>query len=77
MVRVHDILKRDGYDIITFTDGKEAYGMLLCGEYVEFMEFDNNDTVSITENDNPEEFKRLMDMYYNKVIELIENKKLK
>lgn len=71
MVRVHDILKRDGYDIITFTDGKEAYGMLLCGEYVEFMEFDNNDTVSITENDNPEEFKRLKDKYFEFVMEYI------
>lgn len=71
MVRVHDVLKRDGYDIITFTDGKEAYGMLLCGEYVEFMEFDNNDTVSITENDNPEEFKRLKDKYFEFVMEYI------
>ena len=71
MVRVHDVLKREGYNIITFTDGKEAYAMLVCGEYVEFMEYEENEIVSITKELNPEEFERLMNNYYEKVMGLI------
>lgn len=76
MLKIQEVIKGEGHNIITFSEGRELYGMLVVLEegeldYVEFMEFDDNDLILITEDEQPEEFKRLKDKYYEKVLDLI------
>jgi hypothetical protein len=76
MIQIQEIIQDVDHYIITFSDGAELYGMLIMMEeempnYVEFMEFDGEDIVLITEDEQPEEFDRLINTYYEKVIDLI------
>ena len=72
MFKVQEHNSQENYHIITFTDGSEAYGALIILDeekiYLEFMEFDGEEIVSITEEEYPEEFKRLEETYINNIL---------
>lgn len=79
MIKIQDVNKGENYYTITFTDGLEAYGVLVTlvdkrPVYVEFMEFAKNkqDLVVITEEDSPEEYKRLKEKYFDVILESIQ-----
>lgn len=79
MIKIQDVNKGENYYTITFTDGLEAYGVLVTlvdkrPVYVEFMEFAKNkqDLVVITEEDSPEEYKRLKEKYFDVIMESIQ-----
>ena len=74
MANIQEIINGDGYHIITFLDENEVYGMLLCEDYVEFMEIDSDGGfLPITEEDTPEEFDRLKDKYLDDILNQLEN----
>ena len=74
MANIQEIINGEGYYIITFLDEDEVYGMLLCEDYVEFMEIDEDgDFLPITEEDTPEEFDRLRDKYFDDILNQLEN----
>lgn len=79
MIKIQDVNKGENYYIITFTDSLEAYGVLVTlvdkrPVYVEFMEFAKNkqDLVVITEEDSPEEYKRLKEKYFDVIMDSIQ-----
>ena len=73
MVKIHEIKNGEGYNIITFSDVRELYGMLLCDNYVEFMKVDEKgEFKSITEEESPEEFNKLKDKYYEEILKNLE-----
>lgn len=73
MANIQEIINGDGYYIITFLDENEVYGMLLCEDYVEFMEIDEDgEFLPITEEDAPEEFDRLKEKYIDELIDAID-----
>ena len=76
MIQIQEVIQDTDHYIITFSDEADIYGMLVMMEgdmpnYVEFMEFDGEDIVLITEDEQPEEFERLIENYYEKVLDLI------
>ena len=74
MANIQEIINGEGYYIITFLDENEVYGMLLCEDYVEFMEIDEDgEFLPITEEDAPEEFDRLRDKYFDDILNQLEN----
>ena len=74
MANIQEIINGEGYYVITFLDKNEAYGMMLCEDYVEFMEIDKDgEFLPITEEDTPEEFARLKDKYFDDILNQLEN----
>lgn len=74
MANIQEIINGEGYYIITFLDENEVYGMLLCEDYVEFMEIDEDgEFLPINEEDTPEEFDRLRDKYFDDILNQLEN----
>ena len=75
MFKVQELNDYGAYVVMTFTDNEEAYGALMLLDenqlYVEFMEFDGEDLKVITEDESPEEFKRLEEKYLDDIIEAI------
>ena len=62
----------DNY-VIAFSDKNELYGALISfsKDYIEFMEFVGDDIVTITEDENLEEFNRLKEKYYGYLLDVI------
>ena len=75
MFKVQELNDYGTHVVMTFTDDEEAYGALMLLDenqlYVEFMEFDGEELKVITEDDAPEEFKRLEEKYLDNIIEAI------
>ena len=72
MIKIQEVKKGDNYYTITFSEGVNAYGVLVVlvdtrPVYIEFMKFINNgkDLISITEEDNPNEFKEMKEKYFD------------
>ena len=72
MIKIQEVKKGDNYYTITFSEGANAYGALVVlvdtrPAYIEFMKFINNgkDLISITEEDNPNEFKEMKEKYFD------------
>ena len=76
MFKVQELNDYGTHVVMTFTDNEEAYGALMLLDedqlYVEFMEFDGEELKVITEDESPEEFKRLEEKYLNDIIEAID-----
>jgi predicted methyltransferase len=75
MIKIQEVKKGEGYYTVIFTDGMKAYGVLITlvdkrPVYIEFMKFtsDFKDIVSITEDENPEEFKLLKEKYFDQIL---------
>ena len=77
MFKLQKLDIKENYNIITFTDGLEAYGAIVIirdeSLYLEFMEFKGNDLISITEDETPEEFKRLEEKYMEDILQAFES----
>ena len=78
MIKIHEVIKEEGYYTITFSEGLLAYGaiIILVPEqpvYIEFMEFDKNmkDLIVVTEEGSPEEYKRLKEKYFDAIMEYV------
>jgi hypothetical protein len=78
MIRIQKVNKGDNYYTIIFTEGKDAFGILITlvdtrPMYVEFMKFDKNgkDIINVTEEDNPEEFNELKTKYFDHIMKYI------
>lgn len=78
MIKIHEVIKGEGYYTITFTEGSDAYGIIITLElnrpvYLEFMEIDKNtrELIVVTEEGSPEEFKRLKEKYFNQIMKHI------
>ena len=75
MFKVQELNDYGTHVVMTFTDNEEAYGALMLLDedqlYVEFMEFDGDELKVITEDESPEEFKRLEEKYLGDIIEAI------
>lgn len=76
MIQIHEVVKGEDFYTVTFSEGLNAYGVLITlmpeqPVYIEFMEFDKNrqDLLVITEEGSPEEFKRLKETYFDKIME--------
>jgi hypothetical protein len=72
MIKIQEVKKGDNYYTITFSEGVNAYGALVVlvdtrPVYIQFMKFINNgkDLISITEEDNPNEFKEMKEKYFD------------
>jgi hypothetical protein len=76
MFKVQELNDYGTYVVMTFTDNEDAYGALMLLDenqlYVEFMEFDGEELKVITEDESPEEFKRLEEKYLDDIIEAID-----
>ena len=76
MFKLQKLDKKENYNIITFTDGLEAYGAIVIIKdeslYLEFMEFKGEELISITEDETPEEYHRLEEKYINDLIDVID-----
>jgi len=76
MFKVQELNDYGTHVVMTFTDNEEAYGALMLLDedqlYVEFMEFDGEELKVITEDESPEEFKRLEEKYLDDIIEAID-----
>lgn len=80
MIKIHEVIKGDNYYTITFSEGMLAYGTIVTlipeqPVYIEFMEFAKNmeDIILVTEENNPEEYKRLKEKYFDKIMEYIKS----
>ena len=75
MFKVQELNDYGTHVVMTFTDNEEAYGTLILlvedNLYVEFMEFDGEELKVITEDESPEEFKRLEEKYLDDIISAI------
>ena len=78
MIKIHEVNKGDGYFTITFSDVKDAYGVLIRlvkdePMYVEFMKFAANgqDIVSVIEEENPKEFNVLKVKYLDHILDYV------
>ena len=78
MIKIHEVIKGENYYTITFSEGLDAYGVIITlmpeqPVYIEFMEFAKNkqDIIVITEEESPEEFKRLKEKYFDKIMAYI------
>lgn len=78
MIKIHEVIKGEDYYTITFTEGLDAYGIIITLElnrpvYLEFMEFDKNtkDLIVVTEEGSPDEFKRLKEKYFDQIMKHI------
>ena len=78
MLKIQEVKKGENYYIITFTDGLEAYGVLVTlfderPAYVEFMKFAENkqDLIVITEDETPEEYKRIKEKYFDEIMNAV------
>ena len=76
MFKLQKLDIKENYNIITFTDGLEAYGAIVIirdeSLYLEFMEFDGEELKVITEDESPEEFKRLEEKYMEDILQAFE-----
>ena len=76
MFKVQELNDYGTHVVMTFTDNEEAYGALMLLDedqlYIEFMEFDGEELKVITEDESPEEFKRLEEKYLDDIIEAID-----
>ena len=76
MFKVQELNDYGTHVVMTFTDNEEAYGALMLLDedqlYVEFMEFDGEELKVITEDESPEEFKRLEEKYLDDIIKAID-----
>ena len=76
MFKVQELNDYGTYVVMTFTDNEDAYGALMLLDenqlYVEFMEFDGEELKVITEDESPEEFKRLEEKYLDNIIDAID-----
>ena len=75
MIKIHEVIKGEDYYTVTFSEGLDAYGIIITlmpdqPVYLEFMEFDKNrkDLIVVTEKGSPEEFKRLKETYFDKIM---------
>ena len=75
MIKIHEVIKGEDYYTLTFSEGLDAYGVIITlipkqPVYIEFMEFAKNkqDIIVITEEESPEEFKRLKEKYFDKIM---------
>ena len=75
MFKVQELNDYGTYAVMTFTDIKEAYGVLILLDekqsYVEFMEFEGDELKVITEDESPEEFKRLEEKYMEEILQAL------
>lgn len=78
MIKIHEVIKGENYYTLTFSEGLDAYGVIITlmpeqPVYIEFMEFTKNkqDIIVITEEESPEEFKRLKEKYFDKIMAYI------
>lgn len=78
MIKIHEVIKGENYYTLTFSEGLDAYGVIITlmpeqPVYIEFMEFAKNkqDIIVITEEESPEEFKRLKEKYFDKIMAYI------
>ena len=78
MIKIQEVKKGDGYYTVTFVDGMKAYGVLITlvdkrPVYIEFMKFTNDfkDIVSVTEDENIEEFKMLKEKYFDQIMKQV------
>lgn len=78
MIKIHEVIKGEDYYTLTFSEGLDAYGVIITlmpeqPVYIEFMEFAKNkqDIIVITEEESPEEFKRLKEKYFDKIMTYI------
>lgn len=78
MITIHEVIKGEGYYTITFSEGLDAYGIIITLElnrpvYLEFMGIDKNtrELFVVTEEGSPEEFKRLKEKYFNQIMKHI------
>ena len=78
MITIHEVIKGEGYYTITFSEGLDAYGIIITLElnrpvYLEFMGIDKNtrELIVVTEEGSPEEFKRLKEKYFNQIMKHI------
>lgn len=78
MIKIHEVIKGEDYYTLTFSEGLDAYGVIITlmpeqPVYIEFMEFAKNkqDIIVITEEESPEEFKRLKEKYFDKIMAYI------
>lgn len=78
MIKIHEVVKGDNYYTVTFSEGLNAYGIIITIEpnrpvYLEFMEFDKNmkDLIVVTEEGSPEEFNRLKEKYFDQIMKHI------
>lgn len=78
MIKIQEVKKGEGYYTVIFTDGMKAYGVLITlvdkrPVYIEFMKFtsDFKDIISITEDESPEEYKRLKEKYFDEIMNAV------
>jgi hypothetical protein len=81
MIKIHEVIKGEDYYTLTFSEGLDAYGVIITlmpeqPVYIEFMEFAKNkqDIIVITEEESPEEFKRLKEKYFDKIMAYIKER---
>lgn len=73
MIKIHEVKKGKGYYTITFIDGVTIYGIIVTlvekrPVYVEFMKFKKDEIISITKENNPEEYEQMKVKYLDFIL---------
>lgn len=81
MIKINEVIKGDDYYTILFTENRNVYGAIITivpnkPVHLEFMKFaDNNeDIINVTEEDMPEEYKRMKEDYFDQIMKFIHDK---
>jgi hypothetical protein len=72
MIKIHEVIKGEGYYSLSFSEGVNLYGAIIIISdddlIIEFMEFKRNEIVNITVDNNPEEFIKLKEKYLDVIL---------
>lgn len=75
MIKIHEVIKGEGYYSLSFSEGVNLYGAIIIVSdddlIIEFMEFKRNEIVNVTIDNNPEEFIRLKEKYLDVILKSI------
>lgn len=75
MIKIHEVIKGEGYYSLSFSEGVNLYGAIIIvsddGLIIEFMEFKRNEIINVTIDNNPEEFIRLKEKYLDVILKSI------
>jgi hypothetical protein len=75
MIKIHEVIKGEGYYSLSFSEGVNLYGAIIIVSdddlIIEFMEFKRNEIINVTIDNNPEEFIRLKEKYLDVILKSI------
>lgn len=76
MIKIHEVIKGEGYYSLSFSEGVNLYGAIIIVSdddlIIEFMEFKRNEIINVTIDNNPEEFIRLKEKYLDVILKSID-----